>query len=89
MNLLSPLQRRKRLRLLGPFLSAGMICHFGYMLLNLVFYNFLRTCFFRKKVLVAHENSNIEITGEIFQCLRPSAWLNDEVILFSYDLSGI
>ncbi|KAI4317587.1 hypothetical protein L6164_025448 [Bauhinia variegata] len=34
----------------------------------------------RKKILVAHENSNIEITVEIFQCLRSGAWLNDEVI---------
>ncbi|XP_038874862.1 ubiquitin-like-specific protease ESD4 isoform X1 [Benincasa hispida] len=34
----------------------------------------------RRRVLVAHENSNIEITGETFQCLRPAAWLNDEVI---------
>ncbi|KAI5415744.1 ubiquitin-like-specific protease ESD4 [Lathyrus oleraceus] len=34
----------------------------------------------RKKILVVHENSNIEISGEKFQCLRPSGWLNDEVI---------
>ncbi|CAK9145578.1 unnamed protein product [Ilex paraguariensis] len=34
----------------------------------------------RRKVLVNHENSNIEITGEVLQCLRPGAWLNDEVI---------
>lgn len=34
----------------------------------------------RRKVLVTHENSNIEITGEILRCLRPCAWLNDEVI---------
>ncbi|CAK9328988.1 unnamed protein product [Citrullus colocynthis] len=34
----------------------------------------------RRRVLVAHENSNIEITGETLQCLRPGAWLNDEVI---------
>ncbi|XP_024022610.1 ubiquitin-like-specific protease ESD4 [Morus notabilis] len=34
----------------------------------------------RRKVLVAHENSNIEITGQLLQCLRPGAWLNDEVI---------
>lgn len=34
----------------------------------------------RRKVLVTHENSNIEITGELLQCLRPGAWLNDEVI---------
>ncbi|KAA8548936.1 hypothetical protein F0562_000620 [Nyssa sinensis] len=33
-----------------------------------------------RKVLVTHENSNIEITGKILQCLRPGAWLNDEVI---------
>lgn len=32
----------------------------------------------RRKVLVTH--SNIDITGEILQCLRPGAWLNDEVI---------
>lgn len=34
----------------------------------------------RRMVLVAHENSNIEITAQHFQCLRPGAWLNDEVI---------
>ncbi|KAK9288513.1 hypothetical protein L1049_016972 [Liquidambar formosana] len=34
----------------------------------------------RRKVLVTHENSNIEITGEKLLCLRPGAWLNDEVI---------
>ncbi|KAK4372589.1 hypothetical protein RND71_007973 [Anisodus tanguticus] len=34
----------------------------------------------RRKVLVIHENSNIDITGEMLQCLRPGAWLNDEVI---------
>lgn len=34
----------------------------------------------RRKVLVSHESSNIEITGEVLQCLRPGAWLNDEVI---------
>ncbi|MED6130295.1 hypothetical protein PIB30_000194 [Stylosanthes scabra] len=34
----------------------------------------------RKKVLVTHYKSNIEISGETFQCLRPGGWLNDEVI---------
>ncbi|PRQ39195.1 putative Ulp1 peptidase [Rosa chinensis] len=34
----------------------------------------------RRKVLVTHENSNIQITGELLQCLKPCAWLNDEVI---------
>ncbi|KAL3812889.1 hypothetical protein ACJIZ3_014157 [Penstemon smallii] len=34
----------------------------------------------RRKVLVNHENSNIDITGENLQCLKPRAWLNDEVI---------
>lgn len=34
----------------------------------------------RRKVLVTHENSNIDITGEVLQCLKPGAWLNDEVI---------
>ncbi|KAK9139350.1 hypothetical protein Scep_009031 [Stephania cephalantha] len=34
----------------------------------------------RRRVLVTHENSNIDITGEILQCLQPGAWLNDEVI---------
>ncbi|GER33342.1 sentrin-specific protease [Striga asiatica] len=34
----------------------------------------------RRKILVTHENSNIDITGEKLQCLRPRAWLNDEVI---------
>ncbi|EOA30495.1 hypothetical protein CARUB_v10013619mg [Capsella rubella] len=31
-------------------------------------------------ILVAHKNSNIDITGEILRCLRPGEWLNDEVI---------
>ena len=34
----------------------------------------------RKKVLVSHANSGIDISGEILQCLGPRAWLNDEVI---------
>lgn len=34
----------------------------------------------RRRVLVTHENSNITITGEVLRCLRPGAWLNDEVI---------
>ncbi|XP_021727728.1 ubiquitin-like-specific protease ESD4 [Chenopodium quinoa] len=34
----------------------------------------------RRKILVTHDNSNIQITGEHLQCLRPGAWLNDEVI---------
>ncbi|GJU09592.1 ubiquitin-like-specific protease ESD4 [Tanacetum coccineum] len=34
----------------------------------------------RENVLVNHENSNIMITGKALQCLRPHAWLNDEVI---------
>ncbi|KAL0368231.1 UNVERIFIED_CONTAM: Ubiquitin-like-specific protease ESD4 [Sesamum calycinum] len=34
----------------------------------------------RRKVLVSHENSNIDITGEKFQCLSWGTWLNDEVI---------
>ncbi|XP_048428280.1 ubiquitin-like-specific protease ESD4 [Pyrus x bretschneideri] len=34
----------------------------------------------RKRILVTHENSNIEIRGELLQCLRPGAWLKDEVI---------
>lgn len=34
----------------------------------------------RRKVLVNHEDSGIQITGETLWCLRPGAWLNDEVI---------
>ncbi|XP_010548957.1 PREDICTED: ubiquitin-like-specific protease ESD4 [Tarenaya hassleriana] len=34
----------------------------------------------RRKVLVTHKNSNIDISGEVLQCLTPSSWLNDEVI---------
>lgn len=30
--------------------------------------------------MIAHENSCIDITGEKLQCLKPGAWLNDEVI---------
>ncbi|XP_068661555.1 ubiquitin-like-specific protease ESD4 isoform X2 [Aristolochia californica] len=33
-----------------------------------------------RELLVTHESSNIEITREKMQCLRPGAWLNDEVI---------
>ncbi|XVE65609.1 hypothetical protein DITRI_Ditri08aG0014100 [Diplodiscus trichospermus] len=33
-----------------------------------------------KKILVSHENSSIDIRGEVLQCLKPTAWLNDEVI---------
>ncbi|XP_073302452.1 ubiquitin-like-specific protease ESD4 [Primulina huaijiensis] len=36
--------------------------------------------FYRRKVLVSHKNSNIDISGEILRCLSPEAWLNDEVI---------
>ncbi|KAL1807365.1 hypothetical protein ACET3Z_024355 [Daucus carota] len=34
----------------------------------------------RRRLLVTHQESNIEITGELLQCLKPCAWLNDEVI---------
>ena len=33
---------------------------------------------------MTHESSNIDITGEVLQCLTPSAWLNDEVLLVPY-----
>ncbi|XP_006650065.1 putative ubiquitin-like-specific protease 1B [Oryza brachyantha] len=32
------------------------------------------------QVLALHEPSNIEVSREKFRCLRPKAWLNDEVI---------
>ncbi|GAB4843607.1 hypothetical protein Ancab_013571 [Ancistrocladus abbreviatus] len=35
---------------------------------------------YRRRVLVTHEASNIQITGQALQCLTPCAWLNDEVI---------
>ncbi|XP_044486788.1 ubiquitin-like-specific protease ESD4 isoform X3 [Mangifera indica] len=34
----------------------------------------------RSKVLVSDSGTDIDITGHILQCLRPGAWLNDEVI---------
>ncbi|KAL5852398.1 hypothetical protein ACOSQ3_007516 [Xanthoceras sorbifolium] len=34
----------------------------------------------RRKVLVSHLGTDIDITGQLLQCLRPGAWLNDEVI---------
>ncbi|KAG4160860.1 hypothetical protein ERO13_D01G023484v2 [Gossypium hirsutum] len=34
----------------------------------------------KKKILVSHENSSIDIRGEVLQCLKPGSWLNDEVI---------
>ncbi|CAA0834822.1 Ubiquitin-like-specific protease ESD4 [Striga hermonthica] len=33
-----------------------------------------------EKVVVSHDNSNIDISGEKLQCLRLQKWLNDEVI---------
>lgn len=35
----------------------------------------------RRAVLVSHTETGIDITGKILQCLRPGAWLNDEVYL--------
>ncbi|KAH9575977.1 hypothetical protein CY35_01G139300 [Sphagnum magellanicum] len=34
----------------------------------------------RNEVLALHDNSNIEVTRAVIQCLLPGAWLNDEVI---------
>ncbi|KAL8481537.1 hypothetical protein ACS0TY_027878 [Phlomoides rotata] len=34
----------------------------------------------RRKIVASHERSNLDITGEKLQCLKPGAWLNDEVI---------
>nr|CAB3500850.1 unnamed protein product [Digitaria exilis] len=41
------------------------------------------------KVLVLHEPSNIEITKEKFQCLRPRCWLNDELAKNGYDYKSV
>ncbi|KAL3628982.1 hypothetical protein CASFOL_028028 [Castilleja foliolosa] len=41
--------------------------------------------FNRRKVLVSHDNSNIDISGENLQCLRAGAWLNDEVTYMKPD----
>jgi hypothetical protein len=35
--------------------------------------------FGRNEVLALHDNSNIEVTRAVIQCLLPGAWLNDEV----------
>lgn len=40
----------------------------------------------RREVLVSHESSSIEITRESLQCLKPGAWLNDEVINLYFEL---
>ncbi|MCL7041004.1 hypothetical protein MKW94_021300 [Papaver nudicaule] len=42
--------------------------------------------FNKQNMLVMHQNSNIEITGEILQRLKPGAWLNDEVINVYFEL---
>ena len=34
---------------------------------------------YRSEILVLHEETNIEVTRAIMQCLLPGAWLNDEV----------
>ena len=46
--------------------------------------NIFCACFCRKKILVSHENSSIDIRGEVLQCLKPGAWLNDEVIFIYF-----
>lgn len=65
----------------------GMICTPFYFVQGLIC-NLFICCIclivFRRKVLVTHKSSNIDITGEILQCLRPGAWLNDEVILYAH-----
>jgi len=38
--------------------------------------------------MVIHEPSNIEITNEKLQCLRPRGWLNDEVNILSIPFSS-
>ncbi|KAI3864572.1 hypothetical protein MKX03_017029 [Papaver bracteatum] len=40
----------------------------------------------RQKILVVHQHSNIEITGQILQSLKPRGWLNDEVINVYFEL---
>uniref|UniRef100_A0A0E0KDL2 Ubiquitin-like protease family profile domain-containing protein n=1 Tax=Oryza punctata TaxID=4537 RepID=A0A0E0KDL2_ORYPU len=46
--------------------------------------NEVQKCLFGRgsstEILVQHEPSNIEVSREKFRCLRPTAWLNDEVI---------
>jgi Ulp1 family protease len=37
----------------------------------------------RAEILAFHEETNIEVTRAIIQCLVPGAWLNDEVSHFS------
>lgn len=37
----------------------------------------------RHELLILHEETNIEVTRAIIQCLVPGAWLNDEVSDFS------
>uniref|UniRef100_A0A1D1YMT3 Ubiquitin-like-specific protease ESD4 n=1 Tax=Anthurium amnicola TaxID=1678845 RepID=A0A1D1YMT3_9ARAE len=45
-----------------------------------------RFCLRKHEVLALHEHSNIVITREVIQCLRPGAWLNDEVINLYFEL---
>lgn len=47
--------------------------------------NYCHFIFCRGRVLVTHENSNIDITGKVLQCLGPGKWLNDEVMLLVAD----
>ena len=38
----------------------------------------------RHQVLVQHERSNIDLTRAAIQCLKPGAWLNDDVSFTSF-----
>jgi len=83
-NLLRLLQRKKRLRFLGLYQTQiGIVYISDALLLTrgvVVGVIDIFSSYICRRVLARHDNSNIEITGAVLQCLRPGAWLNDEVI---------
>lgn len=53
-----------------------------YLALVSLYINRICTCGLilnRSELLVLHNETNIEVTRAVMQCLLPGAWLNDEV----------
>lgn len=81
MNLSFLLRMRRRQRFNVHFLATGMSIDRVFLLNGCqnISYDNISIGMCRRRVLVNHENSGIEITGETLLCLGPGNWLNDEV----------
>ena len=81
-------KKRKMLKSKVPSLwEIGTICYKLPPCHHVIWFDLFRNfdqsyCpLLRMKVLVLHKNSGIEIRGETLQCLKPCAWLNDDVVI--------